>query len=138
LVFVGAGTLIGNGAAYLLSMVAARVLTPPEFGALGALLGILVIISTVGIATQALTARRVAIAIPGAERTSAEGDAIRLSVFAAAAIIAGGIVTCWPLSVVFSINPVAVACGIASIGFVVIGWPLERGLSPTQIPGWQV
>jgi len=121
LVFVGAGTLIGNGAAYLLSMVAARVLTPPEFGALGALLGILVIISTVGIATQALTARRVAIATPGDERTSAEGDAIRLSVFAAAAIIVGGIVTCWPLSVVFAINPVAVACGIASNGFVVIG-----------------
>lgn len=121
LVFVGAGTLIGNGAAYLLSMVAARVLTPPEFGALGALLGILVIISTVGIATQALTARRVAIAAPGTERATAEGDAIRLSVFAAAAIIIAGLVTCVPLGAVFSINPVAVACGIASIGFVVIG-----------------
>lgn len=121
LVFVGAGTLIGNGAAYLLSMVAARVLTPPEFGALGALLGILVIISTVGIATQALTARRVAIAAPGTERASAEGDAIRLSVFAAAAIIIGGVLTCWPLGTLFSINPVAVACGIASIGFVVVG-----------------
>lgn len=119
LVFVGAGTLIGNGAAYLLSMVAARVLTPPEFGALGALLGILVIISTIGIATQAVTARRVAIA--GAERARAEGDAIRLSVFAAVAIIIGGILTCWPLGQVFAISPVAVACGIASIGFVVVG-----------------
>ena len=50
---MGAATLVGNGAAYLLSMVAARVLTPEEFGAMGALLGILVIISTVGIATVA-------------------------------------------------------------------------------------
>ena len=33
LIFVGAATLIGNGAAYALSMVAARVLVPAEFGA---------------------------------------------------------------------------------------------------------
>ena len=59
LVFVGAATMIGNGAAFLLTMIAARVLTPDEFGALGALLGMLVIISTISIATQALTARRV-------------------------------------------------------------------------------
>ena len=53
--------MIGNGAAFLLTMIAARVLTPDEFGALGALLGMLVIISTISIATQALTARRVAV-----------------------------------------------------------------------------
>jgi O-antigen/teichoic acid export membrane protein len=119
LVFVGAATMIGNGAAYLLSMIAARVLTPAEFGALGALLGLLVIISTVGIATQAFTARRVAVATD--QRAVAEGEAIRLSVFVAAAIIVGGLLLAWPVSAIFQIPMAAVATGIASIGFVVIG-----------------
>lgn len=119
LVFVGAATLIGNGAAYLLSMIAARVLTPAEFGALGALLGLLVIISTVGIATQALTARRVAVAID--DRARVEGEAIRLSVMVGLAIVVGGIIVAWPLGQIFSIPVVAVAAGIASIAFVVFG-----------------
>ncbi len=62
LVFVGAATLIGNGAAYGLSIIAARRLTQAEFGALGALLGILIIVSTLSIAMQVLTARRVSTA----------------------------------------------------------------------------
>lgn len=119
LIFVGAATLIGNGAAYLLSMIAARVLTPAEFGALGALLGLLVIISTVGIATQALTARRVAVATD--DRARVEGEAIRLSVMVAVAIVVGGAIVAWPLGQIFSIPVVAVAAGIASIGFVVFG-----------------
>lgn len=119
LVFVGAATMIGNGFAYLLSMIAARVLTPAQFGALGALLGLLVIISTVGIATQAFTARRVAVATD--QRAVAEGEAIRLSVLVAAAIIVGGLVIAWPVSAIFQIPVAAVATGIASIGFVVIG-----------------
>lgn len=119
LVFVGAATLIGNGAAYLLSMIAARVLTPAEFGALGALLGLLVIISTVGIATQALTARRVAVAMDDRERV--EGEAIRLAVMVGMAIIVAGIIVAWPLGQLFSIPVVAVATGIASIAFVVFG-----------------
>ncbi len=119
LIFVGAATLIGNGAAYLLSMIAARVLTPAEFGALGALLGLLVIISTVGIATQAMTARRVAVATDDRERV--EGEAIRLSVMVGLAIIVGGVIVSWPLGQLFSIPVVAVATGIASIAFVVFG-----------------
>ena len=124
LVLVGAATLIGNGAAYLLSMVAARILAPAEFGALGALLGILVIISTVGIATQAMTARRVAVAASERnvdERVRVEGDSLRLATVVAATIIVGGVVLAWPIGQLFQIPVVAVATGIASIGFVVIG-----------------
>ncbi len=124
LILVGAATLIGNGAAYLLSMVAARVLTPAEFGALGALLGLLVIISTVAIATQAFTARRVAVAVADRDphrRESAEGEAIRLATVVAATIIVIGVVVAWPIGEVFDIPLVAVASGIASIGFVVFG-----------------
>ncbi|MDP1876800.1 MAG: oligosaccharide flippase family protein [Actinomycetota bacterium] len=119
LVLVGGATLLGNGAAYLLSMIAARVLTPAEFGALGALLGLLVIISTVGIATQALTARRVAVA--GDDRPQVEGVAIRLAVVVGGTIMAAGVLVAWPLGEFFAIPVVAVASGIASIGFIVIG-----------------
>ena len=119
LVFVGAATMIGNGAAYLLSMVSARVLSPADFGALGALLGLLVIISTIGIATQAFTARRVAVATD--DRSLVEGEAIRLSVIVGGSIIIGGLLLAWPVGTVFQIPLIAVASGIASIGFVVIG-----------------
>jgi len=119
LVFVGAATMVGNGAAYLLSMVAARVLLPEDFGALGALLGLLVIISTIGIAMQAFTARRVAVATDN--RAEVEGESIRMSVIVAAGIIAFGIVVAWPVGIIFEIPLLAVATGVASIGFVVIG-----------------
>lgn len=119
LVFVGAATLIGNGAAYLLSIVAARVLSVPNFGAFGALLGLLVILSTLAISTQALTARRVSTA--GSYRASVEGDALRLSVYIGIVIIMLGIIVAWPVSMLFQIPAVAVALGIASLAFVVFG-----------------
>lgn len=119
LIFVGVATLVGNGAAYLLSMIAARVLSPEAFGALGALLGLLVIISTIGIATQALTARRVAVA--GDDLLDVEGQAIRLSVIIAIVIAVVGLGLSWPLAAIFQIPYAALATGIASIGFVVIG-----------------
>ncbi|MFM8156218.1 MAG: hypothetical protein ACKOAF_09125 [Actinomycetes bacterium] len=119
LILVGAATLIGNGAAYALSMVAARVLIPAEFGAFGALLAILVIVSTIGIAMQALAARRVAVAT--SNRAEVEGQALRLSLYLGLVIILGGILAAWPLSQIFAIPVLAVIFGIASLGFVVIG-----------------
>jgi O-antigen/teichoic acid export membrane protein len=119
LVFVGAATLVGNGAAYALSMVAARVLIPAEFGAFGALLAILVIVSTIGIAMQALAARRVAVAT--GNRAEVEGQALRLSIYLGMVIILGGLIVAWPLSQIFAIPVLAVIFGISSLGFVVIG-----------------
>ena len=121
LAFVGGATLVGNGAAFLLTMIAARILTPDEFGALGALLGMLVIISTISIATQALTARRVATTSDTLVRAGIEGEAIRLSVSVAIVIVLSGLLLAWPLGTVFTIPFAAVAAGIASLGFVVIG-----------------
>ncbi len=120
MIFVGAATLIGNGTAYLLSMVSARILNPADFGALGALLGLLVIIATLGISVQALTARRVSTA-PAADRKDVEGQAIRLSILVAIAIGIGSAVIAWPVSTLFSIPILAVVTGVASLGFVVIG-----------------
>jgi O-antigen/teichoic acid export membrane protein len=120
MIFVGAATLIGNGTAYLLSMVSARILDPADFGALGALLGLLVIIATLGISVQALTARRVSTA-PAAQRKDVEGQAIRLSILVAIAIAFGSVIIAWPASALFSIPILAVLTGVASLGFVVIG-----------------
>lgn len=119
LVLVGVATMVGNGAAFLLSMVAARVLGPSEFGAFGALIGILLILATVGISTQALAARRVATA--GTDRAEVEGQLIRLAALVGTGIAIGGIVAAWPLGAIFSIPSVAVATGIASLGFVIFG-----------------
>lgn len=120
MIFVGAATLIGNGTAYLLSMVSARILDPADFGALGALLGLLVIIATLGISVQALTARRVSTA-PASDRKDVEGQAIRLSILVAIAIAISSVVIAWPVSTLFSIPILAVLTGVASLGFVVIG-----------------
>ena len=119
LIFVGAATLVGNAAAYLLSIVAARVLVPAEFGALGAMLGILIIVATLSMAVQTLTARRVSTA--GANRAEVEGQSIRFSMLIGGLVIIGGLVLAWPLGPVFSIPYAALAMGIASVGFVVFG-----------------
>jgi O-antigen/teichoic acid export membrane protein len=119
LVFVGAATLVGNGAAYALSIIAARMLVPAEFGALGAMLGILIIVSTLSISIQTLTARRVSTA--GANRAAVEGQAIRFSVYIGAAIVVLGVLAAWPLAPVFSIPYAALAMGFASLGFVALG-----------------
>jgi O-antigen/teichoic acid export membrane protein len=84
------------------------------------LLGLLVIIATLGISVQALTARRVSTA-PAADRKDVEGQAIRLAILVAIAIGIGSAVIAWPVSTLFSIPILAVVTGVASLGFVVIG-----------------
>ena len=119
LVLVGVATLVGNGAAYLMSMVAARILDKADFGALGALLGLLVIIATLGISTQALAARRVATA--GDDRAHVEEQLIRLSIFLGFFVIVAGAALAWPIGAIFTIPTLAVATGIGSLGFVIVG-----------------
>ena len=120
MIFVGVATLLGNGTAYLLSMVSARILDPADFGALGALLGLLVIVSSLGISSQALRSRRFSTA-SATERKDVDCQAIRLSIFAAFAILIGALILSWPISAIFAIPILAVFTGVASLGFVVIG-----------------
>lgn len=119
LIFVGAATLIGNAAAYALSIVAARALVPAEFGAMGAMLGILIIVATLSMAVQTFAARRVSTA--GADRAEVEGQVIRFSALIGALVIVGGLVAAWPLGPIFAIPYAALAMGFASVGFVVFG-----------------
>ena len=119
LIFVGVATLVGNGAAYALSMFAARVLDPSDFGAFGALMGVLIIVSTLSIALQTMTARRVAVA--GADRAEGEGQAVRLATYLAAAIAVSGAIAAWPLGEILAIPYLAVLFGMLSLSFVVLG-----------------
>ncbi|MDO9484778.1 MAG: oligosaccharide flippase family protein [Actinomycetota bacterium] len=119
LVFVGIATLVGNGAAYGLSMFAARILDPAQFGAFGALMGVLIIVSTFAIALQTLTARRVAVA--GADRAEVEGQSVRLAFYIASVILVVGIFAAWPIGEVLAIPYTAMVLGLASLAFVVLG-----------------
>lgn len=121
LILVGAATLVGNGAAFIFNSVAARALTPAEFGAFGAMLGFLIIVSTLSLAIQALTARRVAVAAPGPERSRVEGEAIRLAVVVGIAITLFGFAVSWPLGILYDIPYWALVMGVASLSFVVFG-----------------
>jgi O-antigen/teichoic acid export membrane protein len=100
-------------------MVSARILNRADFGALGALLGLLVILATLGISTQALAARRVATAVN--DREQVEEQLIRLSIFLGFGVIVGGIAVAWPIGMIFTIPALAVAMGIGSLGFVIVG-----------------
>ncbi|HBJ72497.1 MAG TPA: hypothetical protein DDY88_02000, partial [Actinobacteria bacterium] len=119
LVFVGVATLVGNGAAYALSMFAARVLDPAQFGAFGALMGVLIIVSTLAIALQTVTARRVAVATTN--RAEVEGQSVRLAMYIAVAIMAIGIFAAWPAGELLAIPYAAMVLGLASLAFVVLG-----------------
>ena len=119
LVFVGIATLVGNGAAYALSMIAARVLDPSQFGAFGALMGVLIIVSTLSIALQTVTARRVAVAT--SDRREVEGQSVRLAMYIAVAILLIGIFAAWPAGELLSIPYAAMFMGLASLAFVVLG-----------------
>lgn len=57
---VAVGTIVANALAYLLTVVAARVLGPAEFGAFGALLALVIADSVAALAVQATTARATA------------------------------------------------------------------------------
>lgn len=90
---VGGGLLvaislgIGQVLAYAQTLVAARTLTPAQFGAFSALLALLLIGNTVAVATQAVTARHI-VATDPAHRADETAAAWRTTVQAAALTMA--------------------------------------------------
>ena len=71
---VAAALGVGQVLGYAQTLVAARVLSPAEFGAFSALLALLLIGNTVALATQAVTARHIVAAdrrlLPGSQRSA--------------------------------------------------------------------
>ncbi|MFM7145676.1 MAG: hypothetical protein ACKOW5_05000, partial [Actinomycetales bacterium] len=60
-------------------------------------------------------------ATAGANQAEVEGQAIRMSAIVGVAIIVLGLLAAWPLGLVFNIPYAALAMGLASLGFVVLG-----------------
>jgi O-antigen/teichoic acid export membrane protein len=74
---------IGQVLAYAQTLVAARTLSPAQFGAFSALLALLLIGNTIALATQAVTARHI-VASPAADRRDETAAAWRTTLHAAA------------------------------------------------------
>ena len=121
LALVAAATTITNVASYLMSLAGARLLTPQEFGAFGALLGLSIIGSTLAIAAQTVAARRVA-ATDAAARDGVVSSVLRVT-FAAAALLllASGMVSL-PLARLLNVSAIAVVATLASVAVLVVGF----------------
>jgi O-antigen/teichoic acid export membrane protein len=113
---VAAGLAVGQVLSYALNVVAARVLGPAEFGALGALLGLVVVANVAALAVQATTARRGA----QGEDAGAQGSAALV-----VALTAGGLmlVACTAMAPVLRLDLVAVgAVALVTIPLTLLGW----------------
>jgi O-antigen/teichoic acid export membrane protein len=121
LAVVAIGTTIANVASFLMSMAGARLLTPQEFGALGALLGLSIIGSTLAVAAQAVAARRLA----AAESTGSDGivgSVLRMNYAAAALLLLVGAGVSPPLSTLLKVSVLAVIATFASVAVLVVGF----------------
>ncbi|MDR6970498.1 hypothetical protein [Leifsonia shinshuensis] len=106
ILLVGAATMLANAASYLLSMFAARWMSVPEYGALGAMLSVSIIGGTAALGVQAVAARRVAAAGAGGaeERAAVVSLGLRLT----ALIAVAGLAVAWPLAALLTVPPAAV------------------------------
>ena len=108
---VGLSLGLASAVTFLLSLVAARVLDPAEFGAFGALISATLIASTIGLAAQLVAAREVS-RTHAKDKAEATSKILGASYFRAIAV--GGIT-----AVVFV--PVGIALDIPLLGFVLNG-----------------
>jgi O-antigen/teichoic acid export membrane protein len=86
-VLVGVATAVANACAYALNAVVARALGPGEFGAVGALLAIVLLGSVPALALQAVAARRTAVA-PTGTRAALDRRLLRTGVAVGAGVAA--------------------------------------------------
>ncbi len=121
LAVVAIGTTIANVSSFLMSMASARLLTPQQFGAFGALLGLSIIGSTLAVAAQAVAARQIA----SAESTGSSGivgSVLRVSYAAAALLLLIGAGVSLPLSALLKVSVLAVIATFASVAVLVVGF----------------
>ncbi|TNC27573.1 lipopolysaccharide biosynthesis protein [Mumia zhuanghuii] len=112
---------VQNVGAYAFNLVAARLLVPSSFGALTALLGVILVANVGSLAVQTTTARRIAVSPGSAERVAATATVVALGLGAAV----GGVLaalspfiadilrldSAWPV----------VLCGIAVVPLTLMG-----------------
>ncbi|WP_020074807.1 hypothetical protein [Cryocola sp. 340MFSha3.1] len=120
ILLVGVATMLANAASYLLSMFAARLMSVPEYGALGAMLSVSIIGGTAALGIQAVAARRIASSGSGADEERAAVVSLGLRLTALIAVV--GLALSWPLAVLFDVPFAAVALTVLSVAASVMGF----------------
>jgi O-antigen/teichoic acid export membrane protein len=119
-VVVGLGLAVPQGLAYVASVVAARLLLPAEFGAFGAMQGITQIGVPVGLAIQAIAARRLV-----KNSANKHHDLLRFGLEISIAVMLATLLISIPLSTIFNIDYLVLVLTIGAIApFVFISTQL--------------
>jgi O-antigen/teichoic acid export membrane protein len=119
-IVVGAGLAVPQVLAYAASVIAARLLVPAEFGAFGAMQGITQIGTPIGLAIQAIAARRLV-----KNSANKHHDLLKFGLEISIAVMLATILISFPLSSIFNIDYLVLVLTIGAIApFVFISTQL--------------
>jgi O-antigen/teichoic acid export membrane protein len=119
-IVVGAGLAVPQVLAYAASVIAARLLVPAEFGAFGAMQGITQIGTPIGLAIQAIAARRLV-----KNSANKHHDLLRFGLEISIAVMLATLFISYPLSSIFNIDYLVLVLTIGAIApFVFISTQL--------------
>jgi O-antigen/teichoic acid export membrane protein len=119
-IVVGAGLAVPQVLAYAASVIAARLLVPAEFGAFGAMQGITQIGTPIGLAIQAIAARRLV-----KNSVNKHHDLLKFGLEVSIAVMLATLLISFPLSSIFNIDYLVLVLTIGAIApFVFISTQL--------------
>ena len=119
-IVVGAGLAVPQVLAYAASVIAARLLVPAEFGAFGAMQGITQIGTPIGLAIQAIAARRLV-----KNSANKHHDLLKFGLEVSIAVMFATLLISFPLSSIFNIDYLVLVLTIGAIApFVFISTQL--------------
>ncbi len=119
-IVVGAGLAVPQVLAYAASVIAARLLVPAEFGAFGAMQGITQIGTPIGLAIQAIAARRLV-----KNSANKHHDLLKFGLEVSIAVMLATLLISFPLSSIFNIDYLVLVLTIGAIApFVFISTQL--------------
>ena len=119
-IVVGAGLAVPQVLAYAASVIAARLLVPAEFGAFGAMQGITQIGTPIGLAIQAIAARRLV-----KNSANKHHDLLKFGLEVSIAVMLATLLISFPLSSIFNIDYLILVLTIGAIApFVFISTQL--------------
>jgi O-antigen/teichoic acid export membrane protein len=119
-VVVGAGLAVPQVLAYAASVIAARLLVPAEFGAFGAMQGITQIGAPIGLAIQAIAARRLV-----KNSANKHHDLLKFGLEVSIVVMLATLLISFPLSLIFKIDYLVLVLTIGAIApFVFISTQL--------------
>ena len=119
-IVVGAGLAVPQVLAYAASVIAARLLIPAEFGAFGAMQGITQIGTPIGLAIQAIAARRLV-----KNSANKHHDLLKFGLEISIAVMLATLLISFPLSSIFNIDYLVLVLTIGAIApFVFISTQL--------------